>query len=323
VALLLEVPLAYKILLADDSVTVQKIITLTFSDEGVDVETVNDGDEAINKLQYMRPALVMADVSIPGKDGYEICEYVKSHPELSHIPVVLLVPAFEPFDAERAREIGADHHLTKPFQSIRTLISTIKDLIESPGKIQHEADTAEYDVIEEVVPAEDVSADVANVFDMTSRLAGSQSARGETKDESPKDSAADDEADQTDIVAESEPSEPAGIAVEAMDEVLDLDDLLAEAWAPPVPADQPLKPSDEEKKAAHDDETTIVISQQMIDEIVERVVSQVTANLVGKLSDEIARRLALEFKDQAAERQVASEEISFRDQDTLLEIDEL
>ncbi len=123
--------MGYKILLADDSVTVQKIITLTFSDEGADVLAVNNGDDAIHRLQYMRPALVMADVSIPGKNGYEICEFVKNHPDMKDTPVVLLVPAFEPFDEERARRIGADQHLTKPFQSIRTLITTVKNLIEA------------------------------------------------------------------------------------------------------------------------------------------------------------------------------------------------
>src|SRR5262245_44447491 len=128
-----------KILLADDSVTVQKIVTLTFSDEGVDVVPVNSGDEAISRLQYMRPALVMADVSLPGKNGYEICEFVKSHPDLRHTPVILLVPAFEPFDEERAARVGADYHLTKPFQSIRTLIATVKNLIEQPSKPTIEA----------------------------------------------------------------------------------------------------------------------------------------------------------------------------------------
>ncbi len=122
--------MSHKILLADDSVTVQKIVTLTFSDEGVDVVPVNTGDEAIRRLQTLRPALVMADVSIPGKNGYEICAFIKGHPELKKIPVVLLVPAFEPFDEERAARVGADHHLTKPFQSIRTLIATVKGLIE-------------------------------------------------------------------------------------------------------------------------------------------------------------------------------------------------
>src|SRR5262247_2034534 len=126
---MVEVLVDYKILLADDSVTVQKIITLTFSDEGVDVIAVNNGDDAINRLRRLRPALVMADISIPGRNGYEICEFVKTHPEIGDTPVILLVPAFEPLDEERARRIGADHHLTKPFQSIRMLISVVKNLM--------------------------------------------------------------------------------------------------------------------------------------------------------------------------------------------------
>src|SRR5262245_17658304 len=125
-----EVFVDYKILLVDDSVTVQKIITLTFSDEGVDVIAVNNGDEAIHRLRRLRPALVMADIAVPGRNGYEICEFVKTHPEMGGTPVILLVPAFEPFDEDRARRIGADHHLTKPFQSIRTLISVVKNLMD-------------------------------------------------------------------------------------------------------------------------------------------------------------------------------------------------
>lgn len=121
--------MGHKILLVDDSVTVQKIITLTFSDEGVDVVTVGNGDEAISLLHYMRPALVMADVSIPGKNGYDICSYIRSSPELSRTPVILLVPGYEFFDEVRARAAGADHYLTKPFQSIRSLIETVKTLI--------------------------------------------------------------------------------------------------------------------------------------------------------------------------------------------------
>lgn len=144
--------MGYKILLVDDSVTVQKIITLTFSDEGVDVMTVDNGEEAINRLQYMRPALVMADVSIPGKNGYDICAYIKGHPELKHIPVILLVPGFETYDAERGRFVGADHYLTKPFQSIRSLISTVKNLIEGKG-VPEAPPPAPAQIVEEPMPA--------------------------------------------------------------------------------------------------------------------------------------------------------------------------
>jgi len=122
--------MGHKILLADDSITVQKIVKLTFSDEGVEVIAVGNGELAVQQLHELRPDLVMADVFMPGKDGYEVCEYVKTHPELRHTPVILLVHAFEPFDQERAISVGADQHLVKPFQSIRALVATVKGLIE-------------------------------------------------------------------------------------------------------------------------------------------------------------------------------------------------
>ena len=125
--------MGHKILLADDSITVQKIVKLTFSDEGVEVTAVGNGELAVQKLSEMRPDLVMADVFMPGKDGYEVCEYVKTHPELRHTPVILLVHAFEPFDQERALRVGADQHLTKPFQSIRALVTTVKEMMASPA----------------------------------------------------------------------------------------------------------------------------------------------------------------------------------------------
>jgi CheY-like chemotaxis protein len=125
--------MGHKILLADDSITVQKIVKLTFSDEGVEVVAVGNGEQAVQQLRDMRPDLVMADVFMPGKDGYEVCHYVKTHPELCRTPVILLVHAFEPFDQQRATSVGADTHLTKPFQSIRSLITTVKELMDPAG----------------------------------------------------------------------------------------------------------------------------------------------------------------------------------------------
>jgi CheY-like chemotaxis protein len=118
-----------KILLADDSITIQKVVNLTFSDEGIDVVTVGNGETAINKLPDVRPDIVLADVWMPGRDGYELCEYVKTHPEYRHLPVLLLVGAFEPFDKVRAAAVKADGHLTKPFES-RALVATVKKLLE-------------------------------------------------------------------------------------------------------------------------------------------------------------------------------------------------
>lgn len=127
----------HRILLADDSVTVQKIVSLTFSDEGVDVVACSNGEDAIHRLQTFKPSLVMADVSLPGKNGYELCEYIKRNPALRGVPVMLLVPAYEPFDEKIAQRVGADRHLTKPFQSIRMLVSTVRELIETSTNKNH------------------------------------------------------------------------------------------------------------------------------------------------------------------------------------------
>jgi CheY-like chemotaxis protein len=120
--------MAKTILLADDSITIQKIVNLTFSGEGIEVVTVGNGDAAIKKVYDLRPDLVLADIFMPGKNGYEVCEYIKSENDLQHIPVILLVGAFEPFDSNEASRVKADGHLTKPFE-IRVLISAVNSLI--------------------------------------------------------------------------------------------------------------------------------------------------------------------------------------------------
>ena len=117
-----------KILLADDSITIQKVVNLTFDDEGIEVVAVSNGDQAERKLGEVKPDLVLADIFMPGKNGYELCEAIKRDPQFSNVPVVLLVGAFEPFDLNEARRVGADDHLTKPFES-RKLVETVRRLI--------------------------------------------------------------------------------------------------------------------------------------------------------------------------------------------------
>jgi CheY-like chemotaxis protein len=117
-----------KILLADDSITIQKVIELTFSDEDFEVVTVGNGRLAIERVQEVRPDVVLCDIIMPEKDGYEVCEFIKKNPTLSQIPVLLLTGAFEPFDQERAGRVGCDGFLAKPFEP-QTLIAKVKDLL--------------------------------------------------------------------------------------------------------------------------------------------------------------------------------------------------
>jgi CheY-like chemotaxis protein len=120
--------LGKKILLADDSITIQKVIELTFSDEDFEVVTVGNGRLAIERLPEARPDLVLCDIIMPEKDGYEVCDFIKKNPALSHIPVLLLTGAFEPFDQERATRVGCDGFLAKPFEP-QTLIAKVKELL--------------------------------------------------------------------------------------------------------------------------------------------------------------------------------------------------
>ncbi len=116
------------LLLADDSVTIQKVVGLSFASEDVTLITVSNGDDALIRAREVRPDLVLADVVMPGKNGYEVCEAIKGDPALRHIPVLLLTGTFEAFDQERARRAGADGHVTKPFEA-QALVQQVKDLM--------------------------------------------------------------------------------------------------------------------------------------------------------------------------------------------------
>src|SRR4026208_1208323 len=115
------------ILLADDSITIQKVIELTFSDEDFEVVTVGNGRLAIERLPDARPAPVLCDIIMREKDGYEVCDFIKKNPALSHIPVLLLTGAFEPFDQERAARVGWAGVLAKPCEP-QPLIAKVKEL---------------------------------------------------------------------------------------------------------------------------------------------------------------------------------------------------
>jgi CheY-like chemotaxis protein len=118
----------HKLLLADDSVTIQRVIELTFAEEDITVLAVGDGRQAIELVQSERPDIVLADIGMPERDGYEVAAFIKGRPDLAHIPVLLLTGAFEPIDEGRAKVAGCDGVLVKPFEP-QMVISRVKDLI--------------------------------------------------------------------------------------------------------------------------------------------------------------------------------------------------
>jgi CheY-like chemotaxis protein len=114
------------ILLADDSVTIRKVVELTFSDTDIRVESVASGREALARLDALRPDLVLADVVMPGPSGYDVCRAVKASSR--PVPVLLLTGTFEPFDPDQAKACGSDGHVTKPFDS-RSLVERVEGLL--------------------------------------------------------------------------------------------------------------------------------------------------------------------------------------------------
>src|SRR5437870_6208259 len=131
----------------------------------MEVTTVADGEQALEKLEQVAPDIVLADVFMPGVGGYELCRFIKQSERFGKIPVMLLVGYFEPFDEAEAKRAGADDVVTKPFQSIRELVSRVGSLVGREGESANNysvlglGQTEEQTSLDETteVPAADVS----------------------------------------------------------------------------------------------------------------------------------------------------------------------
>jgi CheY-like chemotaxis protein len=121
------------LLLADDSVTIQRVIELTFADEAIRVVAVSDGDQAIQRIEADPPDIVLVDIGMPGRTGYEVAQHIKQSPRLKHIPVLLLTGAFEPVDQVKAAAAGCDGVLAKPFEP-QLVIARVKELLLRGGR---------------------------------------------------------------------------------------------------------------------------------------------------------------------------------------------
>ena len=116
------------LLLADDSVTIQKVVGITFANEDVELVTVDNGDDALPRARQVKPDLILADIGMPGLNGYELCAAIRRDPNLSHIPVLLLTGTFETYDEQKAREVGASGHIAKPFEA-QALVDRVFQLL--------------------------------------------------------------------------------------------------------------------------------------------------------------------------------------------------
>lgn len=127
-----------RILLADHSPNAQRLGERILRDEGAEVVTVTDGDSLMLRLTDVEPDLIIAEVSLPKRDGYEICRYVRADPRFAATRVVLTAGALDEMDADRAKRMGADATLHKPFEA-SALLDTVRPLLEYARKVRASA----------------------------------------------------------------------------------------------------------------------------------------------------------------------------------------
>lgn len=306
-----------KLLLADRSVTVRKVVELAFAAEGIDVSAAEDGASAMQKFVEIQPDIVLADVSLEGTSGYEICRMIKNDDATAHIPVLLLVGSFEPFDEEKADEVRADGFLKKPFGSIRDLVARVFELL---GETPDEADTVEI--------SDDQQADDSNDIDDLYKSSFAQTAEIEefdTVDDLLGDAGMDDELIDASYPSEEpvpvEPSQgislvepestkqfdwsPTAVIAESestarQDPITpELETDVESAAEPSVAGDIPLRVEDttERDTERHAAEPVhFEPSEEVIDVIVKRVME--------KLSDSVVREIAREAVPRIAEKMI-------------------
>lgn len=117
-----------KMLLADDSVTIQKVVELTFADKDMEIVTADDGRDAVQRAKEIQPDIILVDANLPGINGYDFCKTIRDDKSTEEIPLLILAGAFENFDEEASKDSGANGFIVKPFRSA-DLISRVDDLM--------------------------------------------------------------------------------------------------------------------------------------------------------------------------------------------------
>lgn len=119
-----------KILAVDDEPNILMSIEFILEMEGYEVHTARDGYEALEVAERVRPDLVLLDINMPGRDGYEVCRLLRERGEMAGIKVIMLTAKGQALEKKRGLEAGADEYVTKPFGA-EDLLEKIRTLIES------------------------------------------------------------------------------------------------------------------------------------------------------------------------------------------------
>ncbi|MCG6948899.1 MAG: response regulator [Acidobacteria bacterium] len=305
------------ILLADDSLTIQKVVELTFADTEYEVVAVSSGDELLQRLPDAKPDLVICDVIMPGRDGYQVCQEIKSSSDFLHLPVILLTGTFEPFDRDRAIAVGCSEIITKPFEA-KKLVDAVERLAATPASPPPTAaDTqdlepeelgepvSDFELEDTAVSGETDSADEVAETETASEAEGVETDdvveefpdADQLPDETERDFESDSEHDAIEMdtvefptieeppIVNVEPDPAMTQAMASFDEETDETDVEAITYEPPVPEDFPSDAEDESGPPEAETKTGDT-EEFMLDDGTEPDSSLTTPIEVGEVSAE-------------------------------------
>jgi two-component system chemotaxis response regulator CheY len=120
--------MATKLLLIEDSLSIQTIVETTFAHEDFEVMVAGDALDGLHKAQTLRPDIVLADASMPDMDGFHLCQNIRQSASGRHVPVILLTSGFAAYDQVKGDRAGVTMHLAKPFEP-QVLLDMVKQLV--------------------------------------------------------------------------------------------------------------------------------------------------------------------------------------------------
>jgi CheY-like chemotaxis protein len=263
---------AAKLLIADDSTTIQKVFERTFPPEEFTLSFANNGEEALTKARTDKPNAIIADINMPAKNGFELCEELKRDPVLRGTPVLLLIGILDDFDEDEGRRVGADGFIIKPFES-NAAISKVREALAKGGSALPKGEPAAGGA-EEIVdltniaqaptatppPQKKGAEDILNLADVLEETTATPAPPSQKDAEDilelsdltaeptaappPQKKGAEDILDVAEVLGET-PATPATPSDEKIEDILELSDLTAKPSAIPPPAPPQEKKEDE------------------------------------------------------------------------------
>lgn len=279
-------PVARTVLLADDNPTIQRVVELTFAGENINVVAVDDGARAIDTIRQSPPDVVLADIGMPGRSGYDVLAFVRSQPSLSHVPVLLLAGAFEPVDKAQAARLGADGVLSKPFEPA-TLVHRVTELLAQRREPPQPA-----------IPAPPCAADRDRYFEEIDQAFAALSQAPRPPLTAAREAAPADDALRGDAVEDGAPDASPQADLSVPEEVDRTDVPLTDAFAALLEAEQtgtpierlwPQTPESAAPPSVDIDRLADMVARRVLQQLTDRAVRDTVSEIVSSTAERLVR----------------------------------